>query len=91
MEDSGQFHPPAALHRENSPRYALDKQLGESQRLWSKEKSLTLPGIEPRFLGSPARNLVCIQTGLCLIHSGPNKIILKRMASSVMWRRVNLA
>jgi hypothetical protein len=33
MEVSGQFHPPAALYLGNIPRYALDKELGESQRL----------------------------------------------------------
>jgi hypothetical protein len=45
-------------HRENSPRYLLDRRLGGPQGLddMEKRKLLTLPGPELRPLGSPSRS-----------------------------------
>jgi hypothetical protein len=50
---SGQFHVPDALPSRKEPRYPLGRRLGGPQR---RGKFLTLPGLELRPLGRPARS-----------------------------------
>jgi hypothetical protein len=51
MEVNGQLHAPAALPRDKSPWYALDRRLGGHQsrsgRCGEKKISQPLPGLEP--------------------------------------------
>jgi hypothetical protein len=60
MEANGRLHAPAALPPGKSPRYPLDRRLGGHQsqpRRYGVEKNVSpLPGIEPGFLGRPARS-----------------------------------
>jgi hypothetical protein len=72
MEVNGQRHAPAALYpRGNNPQYPLDRRLGGPQsrsgQRTEEKNPLTLPGIEPRSPGRPARN----QTLYCLSYPAP--------------------
>jgi hypothetical protein len=55
---SGQLHTPTALPPGIEPRYPLHRRLGGPQSLsgrYREEKILTIPGLELRHLGRPAR------------------------------------
>jgi hypothetical protein len=58
MEVSGQLHAPAALPKEKSPWYPLDRRLGGPQRRSGRggeeKNSQPPPGIEPKNPDSPA-------------------------------------
>ena len=69
MEESRQLHASVAFPPEKAPWRAMNRRLGEPQGgvgLLGKRRIiiLRLPGIEPRFLGGPARRLVTIMTAL---------------------------
>jgi hypothetical protein len=59
MRMSGQLHVLATLHP-----FPIEWRFGgrnnRDGRLGEKEKPLPLPGIEPRFLGRPARSLITL-------------------------------
>jgi hypothetical protein len=61
-----------SLRREN-PRYPLKRRLGGDIM---EKRNLPLQGIELRFLGSPARNLVTIPTELFRLHPWIELIII---------------
>ena len=65
VEVGGQLNALATLPRERSPRYTLNRRLGESQSRsgWfgEEENMLALPGIE-KFFGYAALSLVTIPT-----------------------------
>jgi hypothetical protein len=71
-EVSGQLYAPAALTLETEPRYPLNSRLGGPQRrsghYGEEENLLPTTGIEPRFLGRPARRLVTMSTELSRLH-----------------------
>jgi hypothetical protein len=68
MDVSGQLHAPVVLPLGNSPRYPLNRRLGETQSRYALygEKNISFPllGIEPRLLIRPALSLVAIPTDL---------------------------
>jgi hypothetical protein len=63
MEVSYQFYATAPA-LEKDPWHPLHKRLSKTQSQWRREKSISLPEIEPQFPGHSARNLVTTLTEL---------------------------
>jgi len=59
MEVSGRLHAPATLHKRKSPRYPLDRRLGESQsrsgRGGEEKNAQPLPGLTSPIIHSPCK------------------------------------
>jgi hypothetical protein len=77
MKVSGQIHAPVALSPGKQPPVPTVLTAGWApepvRTLWRLEKkTFALPVIEPRLLGSPARNLFDIHTGLSRLLQADN-------------------
>jgi hypothetical protein len=69
MEVDGQLRAPAALIQGKGPPIPMEHENGWAPSpfcvVWEKEKSLSFSaGVESRFLGRPARNVVTVLTAL---------------------------